>query len=186
MTSGRSLALAGTVAAALAAACSGVAQTHIGIEAPPESQFPPVGDYLDHRCGTLDCHGQVGRNLRMWGCDGLRLSDKDISGCVSGRPTTPDEYEATYRSLVGLEPAVMTAVVQERAADPELLTFVRKAIGFEGHKGGQLITSGDDQYKCIVSWLAGNTDTGACSKAINYPVFPQAGGGPGQLDASSE
>jgi hypothetical protein len=167
--------------------CSGVAQQRIGVTAPPEDQFLPVADYLDHRCGTLDCHGQTGRNLRMWGCDGMRLDPSDIAGCVFGRPTTPDEYEATYRSLVGLEPAVMSAVVQGHAAHPELLTFVRKAIGTEAHKGGQLITQGDDQEKCIVSWLAGNTDRSACGKALNYPMFPQpGGGGQGQTDASIE
>jgi hypothetical protein len=184
MMSARSLLLlAGSVALAPAAACSAGTQGRIGIDAPAESQFPPVADYLDHCCGTLDCHGQAGRNLRIWGCDGMRLDAKDLSGCVSGPPTTPDEYEATYRSLVGLEPAVMSAVVQARAANPTLLTFVRKATGIEGHKGGQLIASGDDQYKCIVSWLAGNTDTAACGKAINYPVFPQPGG---DTDASAE
>jgi hypothetical protein len=180
----RALALvAASVALATAAACSAAPQARIGVDAPAESQFPPVADYLDHRCGTLDCHGQIGRNLRMWGCDGLRLSASDLSGCVSGPPTTPDEYEATYRSLVGLEPAVMSAVVHERAVNPNLLTFVRKATGVEGHKGGQLITSGDDQYKCVVSWLAGNTNMTACGKAINYPLFPQPGA---EADASFE
>jgi hypothetical protein len=179
--------LAASVASAPVMGCSGVAQQRIGVHAPPEDQFLPVADYLDHRCGTLDCHGQTGRNLRMWGCDGMRLKPTDISGCVFGPPTTSAEYEATYRSLVGLEPAVMSAVVDGHAVRPDLLTFVRKAIGTEAHKGGQLIAQGDDQEKCIVSWLAGSTDTTACGKALNYPMFPQpGGGGQGPMDASIE
>lgn len=167
------------------AACTGVLQQRVGIDAPPEDQFPPVADYLENRCGTLDCHGQTGRNLRIWGCDGLRLDPKDISSCVSGNATTADEYYATYRSLVGLEPAVMSEVVKAQAKDPELLTFVRKARGTEAHKGGQLITPGDDQDKCIVSWLAGTTDTTACNNALKYPIFPQPNSG-AETDASIE
>jgi hypothetical protein len=173
---------------ALLAACSGVPQARVGVVAPPEDKFPPVADYLDHRCGTLDCHGQSGRNLRVWGCEGMRLNPKDISGCISGAPTTPDEWEATYRSLVGLEPAVMSAVTQGKGAHPELLTFVRKARGTETHKGGQLIQEGDDQDACIVSWLReGQTDFRACACALNYPKFPETPGcGAPQPDASAE
>jgi hypothetical protein len=141
-----------------------------------------VGDYLDHRCGSLDCHGQVDRNLRIWGCEGMRLDPQSLPSCspkpVGGGFTTPDEHLATYRSLVGLEPTVMSAVVEGHGAHPELLTFVRKARGLEAHKGGALITPGDDQDVCITSWLAGQTDLNACSNARLYPMFP--------LDASFE
>jgi hypothetical protein len=165
-------------------ACSSVQQQRVGIDAPDSSEagFGPVGDYLDHRCGTLDCHGQMSRNLRIWGCNGMRLDMFDISSCdrsVGGSPTTPAEHQASYRSLVGLEPAAMSAVVAGGGAQPNLLTFVRKARGLEAHKGGQLIVPGDDQDRCIVSWLAGATDTGACGTALSYPVFPT-------LDASTE
>jgi hypothetical protein len=49
---------------------------------------------------------------------------------------------------------------------------VRKARGTEAHKGGQLITPGDDQDKCITSWLAGATDTTSCVNAFGMPQFP--------------
>jgi hypothetical protein len=172
------------LAVALTAGCSGVQQEQIGIDAPSDSEqeFGPVGDYLEHRCGSLDCHGQVGRNLRIWGCEGMRLDPTDIPSCnrlLGGRPTTPQEHQATYRSLVGLEPNVMSAVVEGHGQDPELLTFMRKATGLEAHAGGQLIAQGDDQYDCIVSWLAGNTDLAECAMAISNPKFPMP-------DASSE
>jgi hypothetical protein len=177
------------VSVALVAACSGAPQARVGVIAPREDTFPLVADYLDHRCGTLDCHGQPGRNLRIWGCWGMRLDPKDVSSCSSGAATTPDEWEATYRSLVGLEPAVMSTVVQGGGAHPELLTFVRKARGTETHKGGQLIQEGDDQDTCIVSWLRGNTDMRACScAALSYPKFPETILVPGcnGMDASAE
>ena len=171
------VAMAVAFALPCAAACSAVEQRRIGVTAPDGSElaFGPVADYLDHRCGTLDCHGQSGRNLRIWGCNGMRLDQFDVPSCnrlVGGKPTTVQEHEATYRSVVGLEPSVMTAVVQGGGQHPELLTLVRKARGTEAHKGGAIVTPGDAQDKCITSWLAGNTDTTACASATGLPVFP--------------
>lgn len=145
----------------------------IGIQAPDLGQFQSngVADYMDHRCGSLDCHGQATRNLVMWGCYGLRLDANETGlapGCRAsgGINTQADEYEASYRSLVGLEPAVMSAVVNGGGAHPELLTFIRKARGWDAHKGGALVTPGDDQDNCMTSWLAGNADQTACQNAI--------------------
>ncbi|MDP9037442.1 MAG: hypothetical protein M3O50_21805 [Myxococcota bacterium] len=165
------LALAGGVA------CSSAEQRRIGVTAPDSSEltFGSVADYLVHRCGTLDCHGQTGRNLRVWGCDGMRLDAFDQVSCnrlVGGKPTTVQEHQATYRSVVGLEPSVMTAVVQGGGKHPELLTLVRKARGTEAHKGGAIVIPGDAQDTCITSWLAGNTDTTACASASGLPEFP--------------
>jgi hypothetical protein len=173
----RSVVLAASAASLAAAACSSVKQEQIGTDAPSgsEQQFGPVADFLEHRCGSLDCHGEVWRNLRIWGCEGMRLDASDIPSCnrlIGGRPTTPDEHQATYRSLVGLEPATMSQVVENQGKDPELLTFVRKARGTEGHAGGALITPGDSQDECIVSWLRGSTDSDACVQAVLQPTFP--------------
>jgi hypothetical protein len=172
-------------AALVALRCSSVpGNQRIGIDAPSgaEQEFGPVADFLDHRCGSLDCHGQAGRNLRIWGCEGMRLASTDVPQCsrqLGGKATTPNEHQATYRSLVGLEPGPMSAVVEGNGADPDLLTFVRKARGEETHKGGALITPGDPQDQCITSWLAGQTDVMACATAIGFPMFPIA-------DASTE
>jgi hypothetical protein len=176
------------VFAVLAAACS-VEPGVTTVDAPDGSAtaFGPVADYLDHRCGTLDCHGQTARNLQIWSCDGMRLNPGDVPGCAKS-PTTAAEHSATYRSLVGLEPEVMSTVVRDHGGDPELLTFVRKARGTETHKGGQLITPGDVQDTCIVSWLAGDTLVSACQQALAYPIFqPREGGAETKsTDASTE
>jgi hypothetical protein len=149
----------------------------ITIEAPSDSigdggQWEPVANYLDHRCGDLDCHGDPQRNLIVYGCYGLRLDPGYVPGCDLGphNATTPAEYNATYRSLVGLEPVTMSEVVANGGQDPELLTFVRKATGQENHKGGTLIVIGTDagsiQDECITSWLAGATNAAACTQAL--------------------
>jgi hypothetical protein len=163
------VALVAGSAIAIVSACSDVSHTQrIGIVAPDRAQFDPVGKFFDYRCGSTDCHGTRVRNFQVFGCEGLRLDPKDTPGCRkmnNGKDTTSDELDATYRSLVGLEPVVMTNVVVGKGQHPELLTFVRKARGDEAHKGGILITPGDDQDHCITSWLAGTTDVDACTKA---------------------
>ncbi len=180
---------AALVTASAASSCSSVpADARVGIDAPSgsDSQFGLVADYLEVRCGSLDCHGQISRNLRIWGCDGMRLDPMATPNCIiplGGSRTSPAEHQATYRSLVGLEPAVMSEVYDGHGAHPELLTFVRKARGLEAHKGGTLITPGDDQDVCITSWLAGNTNMTACENAQGYPMFPVQGAA---ADASVE
>jgi hypothetical protein len=143
----------------------------IVIEAPSESatEWYPVANYLGHRCGSLVCHGDAQRNFVIYSCDGLRLDATDVPGCPPGFgtvATASDEYNATYRSLVGLEPVVMSQVVASGGADPDLLTFIRKARGQEAHKGGALIVPGDDQDQCLTSWLSGDTNAAACTQAI--------------------
>jgi len=156
-----SLAVLSGACAVLALSCSSTTNTRIGVDAPPftDQSFGPLGDYLDHRCGSLDCHGQQGRNLRIWGCEGMRLDAGMIPVCnrtvPGGGRTSVQEHQATYRSLVGLEPQVMSEVYAgcngqlveagvaayppASSCHPELLTFVQKARGAEAHKGGQLI-----------------------------------------------
>ncbi len=174
------LAAAASVAAGVVAfSCSSPPPNdRIGIVGPPElkTDFDPVANYLDARCGSLDCHGQPGRNLRIWGCFGMRLDPNDVPQCTTR--TTDAEYLATYRSIVGLEPTVMTAVVVNGGAHPELLTMIRKARGVEAHKGGQLIQPGDVQDQCLTSWLAGQTDVATCLAALSFARSP--------FDASTE
>jgi hypothetical protein len=159
--------------------CSAVpGDQRIGIDAPSgsEAQFGLVGEYLANRCGTLDCHGQMSRSFRVYGCQGMRLDPKAIPVCsppLGGSVTSPAEHAATYRSLVGLEPTVMSEVYDNHGAHPELLTFVRKARGIEAHKGGALITPGDNQDICVTSWLAGSTNQMACGLAVGFPMIPQ-------------
>jgi hypothetical protein len=155
--------------AALLLACSAVPDNaRIGINQPDRTQFEPVGNFLDHRCGSLDCHGSPQRNLVLWGCEGLRLDPMDVPGCrrMGGKDTTEAELDASFRSLVGLEPAVMNQVVADKGQHPELLTFVRKARGEESHKGGALIVPGDAQDTCITSWLADATSVSSCTQAL--------------------
>lgn len=135
----------------------------VPLSGPDPASFPPVEAFMDHRCGSLDCHGSRYRNLRMFGHDGMRFAPGDVPG---GAPTTGTEVDQTYLSIVGLEPEAMAAVVADHGADPERLTLVRKARGTESHGGGIIMLAGDARDTCIVSWLSGAVDQAACSTAL--------------------
>jgi hypothetical protein len=132
---------------------------------PDRASFPVVSDLLDHRCGTLDCHGVTYRNLRIYGREGLRLAATDRPSSKVGT-TSVAEYDATFESLVALEPETMSAVITEGGAQPERLTFVRKARGTEDHKGLAIWQQGGPEDVCVTSWLAGKIDTATCQRAL--------------------
>jgi hypothetical protein len=151
-------------ALALPACAMPAADARVQEKVPDRASFAEVAQVLEHHCGTLDCHGSAQRNLRIYGNESLRLNAKDrplMPAC-----TTAAEVEEDYQSTVGLEPELMTAVVESGGADPQRLTLIRKARGSEHHKGGSPIHEGDDADQCLTSWLASRTDTAACLRAI--------------------
>jgi hypothetical protein len=139
--------------------------------------FRPVSAVLERRCGTLDCHGSLARPLRLYGQYGLRRYEppdsqnvEDYSQYYPGgkEPTTIAELNDNYRSICGLEPALMTEVVDKKA-DPEVLTLVRKARLREKHKGGLIWNKGDNGDVCLTNWLTGGTDTTTCDLELGHP-----------------
>lgn len=138
---------------------------NVQLEAPSPNDFPQVSDALQLRCSTLDCHGQVGRNLRIYGYGGLRLAATETP---QGASTTDAEYQASYDSLVSLEPEVLSKVVTLQA-DPNSLSMIRKARGIEHHKGGQQMQTGDALDRCIVLWLEGKSDANPCIEVAEAP-----------------
>jgi hypothetical protein len=131
---------------------------------PDRSSFPEVAQVLVRHCGTLDCHGQRGRNLILYGNEGLRWASTDRP--LEPPCTTADEFAHDFESVVGLEPEVMSAVVANAGAQPTRLTLVRKALGLESHEGGAPFRQGDDGDTCLTSWLAAETQTDACLRAL--------------------
>jgi len=171
-----SLGVAGFVYAAMAWACASVPDEtrYTRIAQPDATAFQGPGNlgvsyFLERRCGTLDCHGQVGRALRVYGRDGLRLPNDAGITPLSG-DTTPAEIAANYRAVVALEPEQMSRVVAG-GEDPETLLLLKKPldIKFGGvqHKGGPVIAAGhaDPGYQCLTSWLTNTTDFAACQSA---------------------
>lgn len=138
------------------------------VDAPPFDQFAGtnltgsqagVSLVLENRCGTLDCHGQVSRPLRIYGHNGLRLVEPDSSDQPGTAATTPEEQLANYQSVIGLQPEIMTEVYEDELP-PTALMLLRKPLQLERHKGGAVFTAGDAAYDCITSWLAAGTTFG--------------------------
>ena len=141
-----------------------VAPTPVDLElmVPRRGGFEDVADAVQPSCGTLDCHGQATRNLRLFGGRGLRLDQADTSAVG---PTTPAEYDASYWAVVALEPEVIAAVVQDGGRAPERLLLIRKARGTTRHKGGTLMSPGDNLDNCLTEWLKGSIAVDACQAA---------------------
>ena len=139
------------------------------LRAPVRAGFEDVADALQPSCGTMDCHGQGGRNLRLFGERGLRLAPGDNPG--EGE-TTAAEYEANYWSVVALEPEVMSSVLAAGAATPELLILLRKGRGTTRHKGGAQMPANGQLDQCVVGWLRGTIPAEACRTAAKRMAGP--------------
>lgn len=148
------------------------------VACPPFEDFPIVSQLLEQKCGTLDCHGNDARPLRIYSQYGLRWAGDDETGEIySGNlaaPTTDEEIARNYFAVCGLEPEKM-AFVQVDEADPEelaeQLTLVRKPRLTEKHKGGRIWNRGKVDDRCLVNWIAadyepGEMDTQDCDEAL--------------------
>lgn len=165
------VALAGVMGVVLGSGCSSPdAGARIDALGPDPATFPPVAHALSLRCGTLDCHGSMYRNYRIYGYGSLRVRPADLPN--SPRTTTPDEAKASYDALVGLEPELMREVVLSKGGGLDRLTVVRKGRGDEAHKGGQLIKRGDDTDVCLTGWLRGVPDADACKRSVDAVTGP--------------
>jgi hypothetical protein len=110
-----------------------------------------VSPYLERRCGTLDCHGEVTRPMRLYGQYGLRHpTENNISG---GSSTTAIEKEDNFASVCNQDPAPMQQVTEDRGVSAEKLLLVNKARGLEKHKGGKIVNEQDAGDRCILGWL---------------------------------
>ena len=158
---------------ALAAAgisCTGIvgdASPDFTLLVPPRNGFESVADAMQPSCGTLDCHGQPDRNLRLYGGRGLRLDPVKAS---KDGDTQPAEYDANYWSVVALEPEILSMVIADGGRDPERWILIPKGRGTTRHKGGTLMRPDDDLDQCIVEWLKGNILVDRCFAASRIGV----------------
>lgn len=173
--------LAGVGAAMAMLSCSMTPEPSatISLEVPSYADFVGGGVegsgvhvFLEKQCGTLDCHGQVGRPLRLYSVNGLRAPND--AGLVSGAGAeTSAELYSNFLSVVGLQPEEMNRVVLGQDPPTQLL-LLQKPMALVSHKGGQRILVGDPMYTCLMSWLQapsgqGTFDANACTQAAALP-----------------
>jgi hypothetical protein len=154
--------------------CSSVPSSsdRVIVEGPQVGQFTGatgVDAVFERRCGSLDCHGQVGRPLRIYSANGLRLPNE--AGLLpGGGPTSSDEQNDNYRSIITIEPEKMTEVVQQSPnGDPFTLLILRKPLNIESHKGGPVISKDDATSVCFAQWIGAATLDPACATAAQLP-----------------
>jgi hypothetical protein len=132
----------------------------------PDENFSALAGVLGRHCGTLDCHGDPARSLRVYGRFGLRADARDRPG---GRATTNDEVAATYESLVLLDPETLSLVLEEQVSVEEWMGF-SKAVGRVSHKGGEAMLRGSTAEACLRSWAEGRLDVDSCAKDAFGPI----------------
>jgi hypothetical protein len=133
----------------------------------PDVYAAMVQPVMEKKCGTLDCHGQLPRGLRVYGMNGLRLPN-DSGNAPGVGATTAAEAQATYVSIVGLEPEKVNALVgvQPRSTDDAYrLLVLAKPLAVERHRGGISFRKGEPAEQCVLSWVLGHVDERACAAA---------------------
>jgi hypothetical protein len=136
-----------------------------------------VQGFLATKCGSLDCHGAIGRPFRVFSQYGLRQVD-DAGDIPGGAPTSDSEIYANYASAIGVQPE-LTSKVFYGLVDPHALLLLRKPLNLERHKGGQVLQGSDNGDICLSTWLQDGLidqsgtpitlDNNACNTAAQLP-----------------
>lgn len=132
---------------------------------PDRAEFTAsVSPFMESRCAALDCHGQVGRPLRLYSQFGLRMK-MGPNGTRDTNPTTAEERTANYFATVGLEPEDISDSFVTKGAFSDFL-LLKKPLSIEGggvrHKGGPVLRSGDLGFDCLYSWISGKVNASNC------------------------
>lgn len=164
------------VLAAIASSCAAADTVTVG-SLPDSNSFitNDVSLFMERRCGSLDCHGQTGRPMRLYSVWGLRL-DTGANGARDTSATTDKERLENYRAVVGLEPERLQEIFttpQGTAPNFDNYQLLLKPLDIEGggvrHKGGPVLrqTTSDDGWVCLSGWVTNNADKVACDNAAN-------------------
>ena len=151
-------------------ACSVDAGAVSPLALPDKDQFITGGvdAFMQRRCGALDCHGQVGRPLRIYSPNGLRLNDGP-NGARDTRGYQPNESSANYYAVVGREPEEISQCLVTQGAFVDFL-LLKKPLGIDQggvrHKGGSVLRSTDSGFDCLLGWASGQVDPAKCADAV--------------------
>lgn len=130
-----------------------------------------VSDFMEHRCGGLDCHGQEGRPLRIYGQWGLRLKAGE-KGKRNTTATSEEERVENYRSVVGLEPENLAKCFASQGTNVETFQLLKKPLDISGfgirHKGGPVLRAqeSDAGWQCLFGWVSGKVDPADCAEGM--------------------
>jgi hypothetical protein len=137
-------------AALLAPACApeqGAVDLPVRDQARFEAEIQPI---VGSGCGSLDCHGDSGRPLRLYARYGRRAD-----AALRDSELTAAELADNVAAFAGLP-------------DDRLLG---KPLAVDGggmhHEGGDLWPDRDaPEYRCLEAWLTGGADPASCAAAL--------------------
>jgi hypothetical protein len=114
-----------------------------------------VQPFVAPGCGSLDCHGAVGRPLRIYSMFGLRIgNDRDLD-------VTAEELAANAEAMRGISFDIVGP------AHRALAKPLAEAAGGMHHVGGDLWPSADaPEYLCLSAWLSDAENDAACTEAV--------------------
>ena len=156
--------LASPFALSLSVGCSHSLETESLGALDVEGYALEVQGVLEPSCATLDCHGDIGRPLRLYAETGLRAP-----GVRRDAPLTPEELEDNVRSLLAIDPGT------EPGANLVITKPLSTAVGGEAHVGGDVWPDREDPAViCVTAWLAGDvsSEREACATARAAVALP--------------
>jgi hypothetical protein len=127
-----------------------------------------VQPYVGESCGTLDCHGDPGRPLRIYSELGLRRGDglrpSPVDADRDPDPITEGELQDNVLAFGALQPALSPG--DERLVLSKPLSG---AAGGSHHVGGDLWDGPEHPgYRCLRRWLDGEDgDAESCQEALD-------------------
>jgi hypothetical protein len=131
-----------------------------------------VSAMMESRCGGLDCHGQVGRPLRLYSQRGLRFATpQEDTKLRDDRPTTPEERRENYQSVIGLEPEGLGDTLASDGVYVNHQLLLKPLDDASGvgvrHKGGPVLQANpnDPGWACLHGWARGKPNRQACTAA---------------------
>ncbi|MCP4444286.1 MAG: hypothetical protein GY811_02935 [Myxococcales bacterium] len=111
----------------------------------PVSFATDVQTYVGYRCSSLDCHGDMGRTLRIYSYRGLRLQD-----ALREEGLSPNELGENLLSIAAFDS--LGGPVGENQI---LLKALAVSAGGMAHEGGAVWQSTSEPgYRCLAAWLA--------------------------------
>ncbi len=115
-----------------------------------------VQTYVGYRCGSLDCHGDMGRTLRIYAERGLRSQD-----VLRNQQVSNSEISENLLSFAALDS--LGGPVEENLV---LLKGLAVSAGGMAHEGGAVWSDTNAAgYRCLAAWLAGRGEDAAAQAA---------------------
>lgn len=136
------------------AACNDLDRPPVSLELGDEASFAAnVQAYIGAGCGSLACHGDLGRAFRIHSELGLRLTPQ-----LRDQPISPAEITLNLESIAAVSPD--NSGPDNATASQHLILqkgLAEKAGGF-AHEGDDIWPDTDDPgYRCVLAWLEGRT-----------------------------